>query len=274
MNRKQIFSLRGVEYAYPGARSRALCGLDLEISEGEWVALVGANGSGKSTLAKICNALLTPTQGDCFVMGWNTKDEARVPDIRRAVSLVFQNPEDQIVASIVEEDVAFGPENLGLPSPEIRARVDRALEMTCLSSCRLKGSFSLSGGQKQRLALAGALAMTPAALILDESTSMLDPEGRQSFLSCLGRLKSAGMTIAQITHRMEEAIQSDRVVVIDSGQAVWDGPPRDFFGGAYVRWNFEEPPDVTLYRELRTRGLLPPGTLPDVGSMLDALCLS
>ncbi|MDR1020061.1 MAG: ATP-binding cassette domain-containing protein [Synergistaceae bacterium] len=274
MNRKPIFSLRGVEYAYPGAPSRALCGLDLEIAEGEWVALVGANGSGKSTLAKICNALLTPTQGDCFVMGRNTRDETCVPDIRRAVSLVFQNPEDQIVASVVEEDVAFGPENLGLPSHEIRVRVDRALEMAGLASCRLKGSFSLSGGQKQRLALAGALAMQPAALILDESTSMLDPEGRQSFLSCLGSLKSAGMTIVQITHRMEEAIQSDRVVVIDSGRSVWDGTPGDFFGGAYVRWNFEEPPDVSLYRELLSRGLLPDGTLPDVGAMLDALCLS
>jgi energy-coupling factor transport system ATP-binding protein len=274
MDSKTIFSLRGVEYAYPGAVFCALSGLSLEISEGEWVALIGANGSGKSTLAKICNALLTPTQGDCFVMGWNTRDEARVPDIRRSVSLVFQNPEDQIVASIVEEDVAFGPENLGLPSSEIRARVDSALEMAGLDSCRLKGSYSLSGGQKQRLALAGALAMRPAALILDESTSMLDPEGRQAFLSCLGSLKSAGMTIVQITHRMEEAIQSDRVVVIDSGRAVWDGSPGDFFGGAYLRWNFDEPPGVSLHRELLGRGLLPPGTLPDVGAMLDALCLS
>jgi energy-coupling factor transport system ATP-binding protein len=273
MGKDPIFSLRGVEFAYPGSSSRALRGASLEVSEGEWVAVVGANGSGKSTLAKICNALLIPTQGDCFVMGVNTRDEARVPDIRRSVALVFQNPEDQIVASIVEEDVAFGPENLGLPSSEIRRRVDMALALAGLSSERLRGAFSLSGGQKQRLALAGALALEPVALLLDESTSMLDPEGRLSFLSCLGSLKRSGMTIVQITHRMEEAIQSDRVVVMDSGQAVWDGSPGDFFDGEYRKWSFEEPPGVALYRELLGRGLLPCGTLPDIGSMLSVLCL-
>ncbi|MDR1514624.1 MAG: ATP-binding cassette domain-containing protein [Synergistaceae bacterium] len=273
MDRNPIFSLRGVEYTYPGASSPALRGLDLEISEGEWVALVGANGSGKSTMAKICNALLIPTQGHCFVMGCDTRDEALVPAIRRSVALVFQNPDDQIVASIVEEDVAFGPENLGLPSPEIRRRVDRSLELAGLTALRRSGSFSLSGGQKQRLALAGALALEPAALLLDESASMLDPEGRLSFLSCLGSLKRSGMTIVQITHRMEEAIQSDRVVVIDSGRAVWDGSPGDFFDGEYEKWSFEEPPGIALYRELLARGLLPGGTLPDADSMLDALCL-
>lgn len=273
MGKDPIFSLRGVEFAYPGASFYALRGVDLEVSEGEWVALVGANGSGKSTLAKICNALLIPAQGDCFVMGANTREEALIPDIRRNVSLVFQNPEDQIVASIVEEDVAFGPENLGLPSSEIKRRVDRALGLAGLLNERRKGSFSLSGGQKQRLALAGALALEPAVLLLDESTSMLDPEGRLSFLSCLGSLKLSGMTIVQITHRMEEAIQSDRVVVIDAGRAVWDGSPGDFFDGAYRDWSFEEPPGVALYRELLGRGFLPGGTLPDVDSMLGALCL-
>ncbi|MDR1943585.1 MAG: ATP-binding cassette domain-containing protein [Synergistaceae bacterium] len=273
MDRVPIFSLRGVGYSYPGASSSALDGVDLEVSGGEWVALVGANGSGKSTMAKICNALLIPTQGDCFVAGKNTKDESNIPAIRRKVALVFQNPEDQIVASIVEEDVAFGPENLGLPSSEIRRRVDGALELVGLSDMRRKGSFALSGGQKQRLALAGALALEPVALLLDESTSMLDPEGRMSFLSCLGDLKRRGLTILQITHRMEEAIQSDRVVVLDGGRTAWKGSPTEFFDGEYRKWNFEEPPAVALYRELLSRGLLPGATVPDVASMLSALCL-
>jgi energy-coupling factor transport system ATP-binding protein len=250
-----------------------LRGVDLEVPEGEWLALVGANGSGKSTLAKICNALLIPTQGNCFTLGADTGDESLHSEIRRGVALVFQNPEDQIVASIVEEDVAFGPENLGLPPGEIRKRVDGALKLVGLSEAARKGSFSLSGGQKQRLALAGALAMAPRALILDESTSMLDPEGRDSFLSCLSSLKTGGMTIVQITHRMEEAIESDRVVVIDAGRVAWDGSPVEFFDGEYRKWDFEEPPEVALCRELSSRGLLPRGTLPDVRSMLGALCL-
>ncbi|MDR3254902.1 MAG: ATP-binding cassette domain-containing protein [Synergistaceae bacterium] len=268
-----IFSLRGVVFRYPGAESCALDGVDLEVSVGEWVALVGANGSGKSTLAKICNALLTPTQGDCFVLGENTRDGLSTAEIRRSVALVFQNPEDQIVASIVEEDVAFGPENLALPHEEIKRRVDFAIEAVGLSDERRRGVFSLSGGQKQRLALAGALALEPEALILDESASMLDPEGRESFLSCLNGLKERGMTIVQITHRMEETIGADRLVVLDAGRAAWDGAPNEFFRGEYRRWSFEEPPAFALFRELLERGLLPAGTSPDVGSMLDALCL-
>jgi energy-coupling factor transport system ATP-binding protein len=245
----------------------------LDVSEGEWVALIGANGSGKSTLAKMCNALLVPTQGDCFVLGANTKDESKIADIRRCIALVFQNPDDQIVASIVEEDVAFGPENLALPAAEIKRRVDAALELVGLEEVRKKGAYALSGGQKQRLALAGALALEPKALLLDEATSMLDPEGRESFLSCLGDLKRSGMTIVQITHRMEEAIQTDRVILLDNGRTAWDGSPGDFFNGEYLKWNIEEPPEVALYRGLLDRGLLAGGALPDVCSMLDALCL-
>jgi energy-coupling factor transport system ATP-binding protein len=273
MTRHPIFSLSGVEYRYPGAQVPALRGIDLEIQEGEWAALVGANGSGKSTLAKICNALLIPTQGDCFVMDSNTKNESSHARIRERVALVFQNPEDQIVASIVEEDVAFGPENLALPPDEIRRRVDVALKIVGLSGQRREGSFTLSGGQKQRLALAGALALEPRALILDESTSMLDPEGRDSFLSCLVDLKARGMTIIQITHRMEEAIESDRIIVIDDGRVAWSGEPRVFFGGEYMSWTFDEPPNIALCRELMKRDLLPRGTLPDIQSMLEALCL-
>ncbi|MDR1472328.1 MAG: ATP-binding cassette domain-containing protein [Synergistaceae bacterium] len=273
MDQKSMFSIRAAAYSYSESGTPALDGVDLEIEQGEWVALVGANGSGKSTLAKICNALLAPTQGTCFVMGLDASDPQNTSAIRQNVALVFQNPEDQIVASIVEEDVAFGPENLGLPPDEIRRRVDRALLLTDLELYRARGSYSLSGGQKQRLALAGALALEPDALLLDESTSMLDPEGRDSFLSCLGELNRRGMTILQITHRMEEAALAGRIVVMESGRVAWDGPPPDFFDGGYLRWSFEEPPEMALHHALLTRGLIPQGTKPGVEDMLEALCL-
>ncbi|MDR3354382.1 MAG: ATP-binding cassette domain-containing protein [Synergistaceae bacterium] len=247
--------------------------VDLDIGPGEWAALVGANGSGKSTLAKICNALLTPTRGVCFVMGADAAAPGSPEEIRKNVALVFQNPDDQIVASIVEEDVAFGPENLRLSRDEIRARVDRALELTGLSRYRLRGSFSLSGGQKQRLALAGALALDPAVLLLDESTSMLDPEGRESFLRRLGDLNACGMTLLQVTHRMDEVVHARRVVVMERGRVVWDGASSDFFGGEYLRWNFAEPQELILYRELLARGFIRQGTVPTVLGMLGSLCL-
>ncbi|MDR3333044.1 MAG: ATP-binding cassette domain-containing protein [Synergistaceae bacterium] len=260
-------------YSYSGASAPAVDGVDLEIEPGEWIALVGANGSGKSTLAKISNALLTPTQGVCFVMGMDSSDPECLETIRRSVALVFQNPEDQIVASIVEEDVAFGPENLRLPPDEIGARVERALALTGLTKHRSRGTHSLSGGQKQRLALAGALALEPRALLLDESTSMLDPEGRESFLACLGELNGSGMTLIQITHRMEEAVQARRIVVMEKGRVAWDGPPSTFFDGEYQRWSFEEPPEFALYRELLSRGFVPPATPPRAEDMLASLCL-
>jgi energy-coupling factor transport system ATP-binding protein len=265
--------MQGVTYSYQGATAPAVTGVDLEVNPGEWLALVGANGSGKSTLAKICNALQIPTQGVCRVMGLDSSDPANTGEIRRNVALVFQNPEDQIVASIVEEDVAFGPENLGLPSGEIQIRVDRALELTGLLEYRGRGSSSLSGGQKQRLALAGALAMSPCALVLDESTSMLDPEGRESFLGCIGELNAQGMTIVQITHRMEEAVRAGRIAVMERGRVVWDGAPELFFGGEYLRWGFEEPLEFALHRELLARGILPGATLPVAEDMLRSLCL-
>lgn len=273
MEQGPIFSIRGATYSYPGARGPALDGVNLDVSPGEWVALLGANGSGKSTLAKICNALLSPAQGDCFVLGMNSSEPENVPEIRRNVALVFQNPEDQIVASIVEEDVAFGPENLGLPPEDIRARVDRALALAGMSDMRRRGSYSLSGGQKQRLALAGALALEPRALVLDESTSMLDPEGRASFVACMRELNRRGMTMIQITHRMEDVAFASRVVVMRSGRVAWDGGRADFWEGAYLNFGLAEPPELALYRELRSRGLLPAGTRPDVDEMLEALCL-
>ena len=268
-----VFSLQGVVFSYPGASVPALNGLDLEVQSGEWLALLGANGSGKSTLAKICNALLLPEQGVCRVLGFDTRESDKSRRIRERVALVFQNPEDQIVASIVEEDVAFGPENMALAPDVIRERVERALELVNLAHKRRNGSYSLSGGQKQRLALAGALAMNPEVLFLDESTSMLDPEGRESFLGCIESLNSDGMTVVHITHRMEEAGRASRIAVLDRGRIVWDGTPKNFFAGEYLKWNFDEPPLVTLCRELNARGLLPAGTLPDVDIMLERLCL-
>jgi energy-coupling factor transport system ATP-binding protein len=249
--------------------------VSLDIAEGEWTTLLGANGSGKSTLAKICSALLLPTQGDCFIMGTDSKDEEAMERNRGRIALVFQNPEDQIVAAIVEEDVAFGPENLALPTGDIRRRVDRALETVGLYEDRRRSSFSLSGGQKQRLALAGALALEPDALIIDEATSMLDPEGRLSFLSCLESLRKSGMTILQITHRMEEAIRADRVIVMDHGSVAWDGAPSEFFDerGEYLKRGFEEPPEFTLRRELILRGILPRDVRAEAEEMLGALCL-
>ena len=269
-----MLSVRGVGYTYPGAPAPALNEVTLEVARGEWTALIGANGSGKSTFAKICNALLIPTQGACFVRGLDTSLEENQRAIRQCVALVFQNPEDQIVASIVEEDVAFGPENLGLPHGEIRRRVDDALERVGLAAYRRRGSYSLSGGQKQRLALAGALALAPEVLVLDESTSMLDPEGRDDFLACLKSLKKNGMTIVQITHRMEEAVASDRIVVMSRGRNVWDGSPASFFDGAYRNWDFEEPDEVALYRALLAEGFVPNATTPTVRAMMEALCLS
>lgn len=268
-----VFSLQGATYSYPGVDAPALRGVDLEIKAGEWVALIGANGSGKSTLSKICNALLTPTQGACYVMGLDSREPENQRAIRQNVALVFQNPEDQIVASIVEEDVAFGPENLQLPSDEIRRRVDRSLELTGLTESRRRGSYALSGGQKQRLALAGALALSPTAILLDESTSMLDPEGRQSFLARLTDLSREGMTILQITHRMEEAVRANRILVMQNGELVWDGTPATFFSGVYKQWGFDEPPEFALYQRLSENGFFQKTVPPIVEEMLDALCL-
>jgi energy-coupling factor transport system ATP-binding protein len=273
VERAPIFSIRGAVFSYPGAASPAIDGLNLEVTSGEWIALLGSNGSGKSTLAKICNALLVPTQGACFILGMDSSVQENVPNIRQNVALVFQNPEDQIVAGMVEEDVAFGPENLGLPPEEIRVRVDRALELTGLSEMKRMGSYSLSGGQKQRLALAGALALEPRALILDESTSMLDPEGRASFLDCMRELNRRGMTMIQITHRMDDVAYTPRIVVLDSGHVAWDGGQSEFWEIGYSSYGFDEPPELALYRELRSRNLVPSGTRPRVDDILEALCL-
>ena len=213
-----------------GGKLSVLGGIDLEINRGEFLAVLGHNGSGKSTLAKHFNAILVPTSGKVWIEGYDTSDESVTFDIRRRVGMVFQNPDNQMVANIVEEDVAFAPENLGVPPEEIRRRVDSALEAVGMSAFKKHAPHMLSGGQKQRIAIAGVLAMQPDIIVLDEPTAMLDPSGRREILDAVKKLnREQGMTVVLITHYMDEAVQADRVVVIDNGRIKMDGKPTEVF---------------------------------------------
>lgn len=223
-----------ISFTYPAEegkkRSIVLDGVSFEIEKGSFTAILGHNGSGKSTLAKHFNCLLIPDTGKMEVFGIDTKDEDRVIDIRKRIGLVFQNPDNQIVANVVEEDVAFGPENLGYPSEEIRKRVDQALKTVGMEKFAIHAPHLLSGGQKQRIAIAGVLAMEPECIVFDEATAMLDPEGRRDTMKIIRYLKKEfGTTIVLITHHMDEAAQADRVIVLDSGKIVMDGAPREVF---------------------------------------------
>ena len=213
-----------------GEKNRVLDNVSLNVKEGEFLAVLGHNGSGKSTLAKHFNAILLPTDGKVFVDGIDTSDESRLFDIRRRVGMVFQNPDNQMVATIVEEDVAFAPENLGVPREEIRERVDNALETVGMTAFKRHAPHMLSGGQKQRVAIAGVLAMQPEILVMDEPTAMLDPNGRAEVIQTIKKLnREMGMTVILITHYMDEAVQADRVIVVDSGHISMEGAPRDIF---------------------------------------------
>lgn len=233
---ENFFELDHVTHVYQsgeGEGYEALCGITLSIAAGEFVAVLGANGSGKSTLARHLNALLLPSEGTCRVCGWDTKDEARRWDIRQEVSMVFQNPDNQLIAAVVADDVAFGPENLGVPPAEIRARVQSALVLVGMEAYAQTAPHLLSGGQKQRIAIAGAISMQTHCLVLDEPTAMLDPRGRAEVLRAVKKLHDErGMTIVYITHFMEEAIAADRIVLMDAGQVVMDGTPREVFSKA------------------------------------------
>lgn len=212
------------------AVTEVLKGISLDIERGEFVAVLGHNGSGKSTFAKHLNAILTPTSGRVCVCGTDTSDEDKLFDIRRRVGMVFQNPDNQMVANIVEDDVAFAPENLGLPREEIRRRVDNALAAVNMSAFARHAPHMLSGGQKQRIAIAGVLAMEPEIIVLDEPTAMLDPSGRREVITTIKRLnRELGMTAVLITHYMDEAVRADRVIVMDSGRIVMDGKPAQIF---------------------------------------------
>ena len=228
-----IIETRDLRFSYPAAEGVTpvvLDGVDLNIRSGSFVAVLGHNGSGKSTLAKHMNAILLPTGGAVYVDGIDTADEDRLLDIRRTVGMVFQNPDNQIVANVVEEDVAFAPENLGVPPEEIRRRVDDALKTVGMYEFREHAPHLLSGGQKQRVAIAGVLAMAPQCIVLDEPTAMLDPVGRREVMDTIKKLnRTAGVTVVLITHHMDEAAQADRLVVMSKGKVVADGTPKEVF---------------------------------------------
>lgn len=225
--------LKDVHYAYPGSEEsgqEAVKGVTLSIEEGSFVALVGHNGSGKSTLAHLLNGLFVPTNGDVVVYGVNTKDEKRIYDVRSRVGMVFQNPDNQMIATNVADDIAFGPENLGVEREEIIRRVDWALEQVGMSEYRDGTPFKLSGGQKQRLAIAGVLAIKPRVMVLDEATAMLDPKGRDEVMAVTRKLnREEGMTVVHITHYMDEALGADRLIVMNDGLVVADGKPSEVF---------------------------------------------
>lgn len=236
----------------------ALKDVTAQIKKGEFTAIIGTNGSGKSTLARHLNALLIPTEGELIVEGMRTSDAGRVWDIRQKVGMVFQNPDNQLVAAVVEEDVAFGPENLGVPPEEIRERVDLALEKVGMTSYRKQASSMLSGGQKQRVAIAGVLAMKPDCIVLDEPTAMLDPKGRKEVMDTIHELnKKEGITIVLITHFMEEAVTADHILVIDKGVLKMEGTPREIFSQAdkVTEIGLDVPVPADLARRLRKKGM-------------------
>ena len=274
-----LIRLERVTHRYdPNCRDQvALDAVDLEVASGEFIAIVGANGSGKSTLAKHLNALLLPTDGEVRVAGLDTRDPATLWEVRRMVGMVFQNPDNQIVATVVEEDVAFGLENLGVEPTTIRARVKEALTMVGMAELCSRAPHLLSGGQKQRVAIAGILAMRPRCLVLDEATSMLDPSGRDEVLNTIRRLnEDEGLTVIHITHFMEEAAAADRVVVMDRGRIVMNGPPRTVFAQArrLERMGLDVPPITALAGILAAAGLPICADLLSVEEVVDALCPS
>lgn len=236
----------------------ALKDVTAQIKKGEFTAIIGTNGSGKSTLARHLNALLLPTEGELIVEGMRTSDAGRVWDIRQKVGMVFQNPDNQLVAAVVEEDVAFGPENLGVPPEEIRERVDLALEKVGMTSYRKQAPSMLSGGQKQRVAIAGVLAMKPDCIVLDEPTAMLDPKGRKEVMDTIHELnKKEGITIVLITHFMEEAVTADHILVIDKSVLKMEGTPREIFSQAdkVTEIGLDVPVPADLARRLRKKGM-------------------
>ena len=269
-----IIRIEDLHFTYPGDSAETLRGLSLEIAEGSFVAVLGHNGSGKSTLAKLLNAILLPTSGKVYVCGRDTEDEEHLLDIRRSVGLVFQNPDNQIVANVVEDDVAFAPENLGVEPQEIRSRVDEALRTVGMYEYRLHAPHLLSGGQKQRVAIAGALAMQPRVLVLDEPTAMLDPLGRREVISTVERLcRERGMTVVLITHHMSECVNADRLIALSDGLVTADGTPREVFSQVELlkREGLTVPATVRLLYALREAGFDVPLDALSVDECADAV---
>ena len=275
-----MIEVRDLTFAYPAQEEEqqqgtvALRNVDLTIEKGSFVAVLGHNGSGKSTLAKHMNAVLLPSGGRVFVAGMDTLDEQQIIAIRRAVGMVFQNPDNQIVANVVEEDVAFGPENLGVPSADIRRRVDEALAAVGMDAFTRHAPHLLSGGQKQRIAIAGIIAMAPQCIVLDEATAMLDPAGRREVLSTSETLhRDMGITVVLITHHMDEAILADRVVVMNEGRVAMDGTPTEVFTRVEElnAMGLTVPDTVQLLHRLRAAGYDVPLDALDVESCADAV---
>ena len=260
-NLSDIISVEHLAYTYPGAEDTpgvpVFEDMNLKIQEGSFVAILGTNGCGKSTLAKHFNSILLPTGGKVYVCGIDTSNEDRIMTVRHNVGMVFQNPDNQIVANVVEEDVAFGPENLGVASPEIRHRVDSALKQVGMYEYREHAPHLLSGGQKQRVAIAGIIAMEPKCIVLDEPTAMLDPRGRREVIDTVSRLnRGKGITVVLITHHMDEAARADRVVVLDKGKVAADGTPREVFSQVELLHSIglASPETVELCWELNRQG--------------------
>lgn len=277
---EKFIEFKNVTYTYEPEEqgeakpSLALCDIDLTVERGEFIAVLGHNGSGKSTLAKLTNAILVPESGTVTVDGIDTSDEDKLIDIRRKVGMVFQNPDNQIVATIVEDDVAFGPENLGVAPEEIRKRVDGALKAVGMYEYRLREPHKLSGGQKQRVAIAGIIAMQTGCIVLDEPTAMLDPRGRREVFDTVRRLnREMGITVLFVTHFMDEAVKADRVIVIDSGRLCLDGTPREVFSQTELlrRCGLDVPQSTELCHRLIEKGIDLPGNILDADECVEAL---
>mgnify|MGYP000995016163 CR=1 FL=1 len=256
-------------------RLTAIYKTSFDVYEGEFLAIIGHNGSGKSTLAKMMNGIMKPTSGDIFVYGMNTKDEEKIWDIRQSAGIVFQNPDNQIVATVVEEDVAFGPENLGVAPDEIRMRIDKALDIVRMGDYKDRKPHQLSGGQKQRIAIAGILAMQPKCIIFDEATAMLDPIGRDEVLSCVKQLNRQNKTtVVYITHFMDEIVDADRVIVLQKGQIAMEGKPREIFCQVEKMRELRlDVPKVTeLSYLLNKQGFQMPCDILTTEEMVEAIC--
>lgn len=275
---ENIIHIENLIYEYPKEEEkealRAIKGISLDIKRGSFTAIIGRNGSGKSTLAKLLNGLFVPTEGIIYVESWNTADDNHIWDVRQTAGMVFQNPDNQLVSSIVEDDVAFGPENIGIAPDEIRSRVDNALEAVHMGEYKLKAPHMLSGGQKQRIAIAGVLAMKPKCIIFDEPTAMLDPRGREDILKIIKKLNDEGITTILITHFMDEAVQADRVIIMNDGEIILDGSPMEVFSQEekIMKVNLDVPIAVELAGRLRRRGIKVPGNVVTVEDMVNFIC--
>ena len=270
-----IITVKDVTFTYEEAPEPALRGVSLEVQEGEFLAVLGHNGSGKSTLAKLLNALYVPTEGTVTVCGYDTQDDDHLWDVRQQAGMIFQNPDNQIVATVVREDVAFGLENLAVPHDEMVQRIDEALAAVRMTDFAASAPHMLSGGQKQRVAIAGLLAMQPRVIIADEATAMLDPSGRREVLSTIRRLnREKGITVVWITHYMEEAAQADRVIVMNHGQVALTGVPREVFEQTdrLREMHLDVPHMTDLAQDLRRDGMPLPVGILTVDEMTEEVC--